>query len=64
MNWFRALWRSGTTSVEPATLADAPRLALGSLAFVSMCAAVVVLTRTAPATMTPAPAVADASPVG
>ena len=27
MNWFRALWRSGTTSVEPATLADAPRLA-------------------------------------
>jgi drug/metabolite transporter (DMT)-like permease len=44
--------------------ADAPRLALGSLAFVSMCAAVVVLTRTAPSTMTPAPAVADASPVG
>jgi drug/metabolite transporter (DMT)-like permease len=33
--------------------ADAPRLALGSLAFVTLCAAVVVLTRTAPATMSP-----------
>ena len=44
--------------------ADAPRLALASLAFVIMCAAVVVLTRTAPATMSPTPAVADASPVG
>ncbi len=44
--------------------ADAPRLALGSVAFVSMCAAVVVLTRTAPATMSPSPAVADPSPVG
>jgi ribosomal-protein-alanine N-acetyltransferase len=27
MNWFSALWRGGTTSVEPATLADAPQLA-------------------------------------
>ena len=44
--------------------ADAPRLALGSLAFVTMCAAVVVLTRTAPATMSPSPSAADASPVG
>jgi hypothetical protein len=43
---------------------DAPRLALGSLAFVSMCAAVVVLTRTAPATMSSSPEVADPSPVG
>lgn len=43
---------------------NAARLALGSVAFVSMCAAVVVLTRTAPATMSPSPAVADASPVG
>jgi drug/metabolite transporter (DMT)-like permease len=39
---------------------DVPRLALGSLAFVSMCAAVVVLTRTAPSTMSPRPAAADA----
>jgi hypothetical protein len=38
--------------------ADAPRLALGSLAFAGMCAAVIVLTRTAPATMSPA-AVSD-----
>ncbi len=44
--------------------ADAPRLALGSLAFATMCAAVVVLTRTAPATMSPSSVVADASPVG
>jgi drug/metabolite transporter (DMT)-like permease len=44
--------------------ADAPRLVLGSLAFVSMCAAVVVLTRTAPATMSPSAAVADAPAVG
>jgi len=43
--------------------ADTPRLALGSLAFASMCAAAVVLTRTAPATMSPSPAAADASPV-
>ena len=43
---------------------DAPRLALGSLAFVTMCAAVVVLTRTAPATMSPSPAATDTSPVG
>ena len=42
--------------------ANAPRLALGALAFVSMCAGVVVLTRTAPATMSPSPAVADATP--
>ena len=34
---------------------DALRLAVGSLAFVSMCAAVVVLTRTAPATMSRRP---------
>jgi ribosomal-protein-alanine N-acetyltransferase len=27
MSWFSALWRSGAASVEPATLADAPRLA-------------------------------------
>jgi|SRR5271165_2958602 len=27
MNWFTALWSGGTASVEPATLADAPRLA-------------------------------------
>jgi hypothetical protein len=32
---------------------DVPRLALGALAFVVMCGAVVVLTRTAPATMSP-----------
>jgi hypothetical protein len=44
--------------------ANAPRLALGSVAFVSMCAAVVVLTRTAPATMSASPVAADASPVG
>jgi hypothetical protein len=44
--------------------ANAPRLVLGSLAFVSMCTAAVVLTRTAPATMSPSPPVADASPVG
>ncbi len=44
--------------------ADAPRLALGSLAFACMCAAVVVLTRTAPATMSPSAAVADAAPAG
>ena len=33
---------------------DVPRLALGSAAFAAMCAAVVVLTRTAPATMSSA----------
>jgi len=27
MNWFSTLWSGGTASVEPATLADAPRLA-------------------------------------
>ena len=27
MNWFSALWSGGTASVEPATPADAPRLA-------------------------------------
>jgi [ribosomal protein S18]-alanine N-acetyltransferase len=27
MSWLTALWSGGTTSVEPATLADAPRLA-------------------------------------
>jgi ribosomal-protein-alanine N-acetyltransferase len=27
MSWFSALWRAGAASVEPATLADAPRLA-------------------------------------
>ena len=31
--------------------ADAPRLALGSVAFAAMCASVAVLTRTTPATM-------------
>ena len=44
--------------------ANAARLALGSLAFAAMCAAVVVLTRTAPRTMSPSSPVADASPVG
>ena len=44
--------------------ASAPRLALGSLAFATMCAAAVVLTRTAPATMSRSPVAADASPVG
>jgi drug/metabolite transporter (DMT)-like permease len=34
---------------------NAPRLALGSVAFAAMCAAVAVLTRTAPATMSPQP---------
>ena len=43
--------------------ANAPRLALGSVAFASMCAGVVMLTRTAPATMSPPPAVADTAPV-
>ena len=37
--------------------ADAPMLALGSASFIAMCAALVVLTRTAPATMSaPTPA--------
>jgi len=27
MSWFGALWRTGAASVEPATLADVPRLA-------------------------------------
>jgi hypothetical protein len=43
--------------------ADPPRLALGSVAFVAMCASVVVLTRTAPATMS-SHAAGDASAVG
>jgi drug/metabolite transporter (DMT)-like permease len=44
--------------------ADTPRLALGSLAFASMCAAVVMLTRTAPATMSSSPGAADPAPLG
>ena len=39
---------------------NVPRLAVGSFAFVSMCAAVFVLTRTAPTTMSSPPAAADA----
>jgi hypothetical protein len=41
--------------------ADAPRLALGALAFASMCAAAFVLTRTAPPTMSPSAAAAGAA---
>ncbi len=35
--------------------ADPPRLAVASAAFATMCVAVIVLTRTAPATMDPTP---------
>ena len=42
--------------------ADAARLALGATAFATMCGAVVVLTRTAPATMDPEPQSAPTGP--
>jgi drug/metabolite transporter (DMT)-like permease len=42
--------------------ADAARLALGATAFATMCGAVVVLTRTAPATMDPEPQSAPTRP--
>ncbi len=50
------MWIFGETFTE-----DVARLAVGSFAFASMCVAVTVLTRTAPATMDPDP---DLSVVG
>ena len=45
-----SVWIFGETFNE-----NAPKLAVGSFAFAAMCVAVIVLTRTAPATMDPAP---------